>query len=160
GRCGRRCEISPRPTPTATVRRPASSAQTPWQDGRVYARTIVIVEGLSDRAAVEALARRRGLDLAAAGVSVVPIGGGQGIGRFLAQFGPGGIDVRLAGLVDAGEERHFQRALQRAGIGSAQTRDELERLGFFVCQADLEDELIRALGEDHVVEVIAAQGEL
>ena len=33
-------------------------------------------------------------------------------------------------------------------------------VGFFVCVADLEDELIRALGTDAVEEVIAAEGEI
>lgn len=32
--------------------------------------------------------------------------------------------------------------------------------GFFVCAADLEDELVRALGPDRVEQVIADQGEL
>jgi hypothetical protein len=36
----------------------------------------------------------------------------------------------------------------------------MERLGFYVCHADLEDELIRALGADSVEEVVAAQGDL
>ncbi len=43
---------------------------------------------------------------------------------------------------------------------STATRDDLESVGFFVCVADLEDELIRALGPDVVVEIIDAQGEL
>lgn len=38
-------------------------------------RTAVLLEGLSDLAAVEALAARRGRDLAAEGVCVVPMGG-------------------------------------------------------------------------------------
>jgi hypothetical protein len=36
----------------------------------------------------------------------------------------------------------------------------MERLGFYVCDTDLEDELIRALGADSVEQVVAAQGEL
>ena len=36
----------------------------------------------------------------------------------------------------------------------------MERLGFFVCVRDLEDELIRALGAAAVEDVVAAQGEL
>jgi len=36
----------------------------------------------------------------------------------------------------------------------------MERVGFFVCIADLEDELIRCLGTAAVEEVIAAQGDL
>jgi hypothetical protein len=123
-------------------------------------RTVVLVEGISDRLAVEALAARRGRDLGAEGVSVVPIGGAHAIGTFLARFGPGGLDLRLAGLCDAGEERHFQRALERAGLGSNLARADLEALGFFVCVVDLEDELIRSLGAAAVMEVVDAQGDL
>ena len=39
-------------------------------------------------------------------------------------------------------------------------RDDLERLGFYVCVADLEDELIRSLGAAAVERLIAGQGEL
>jgi len=115
---------------------------------------------MSDRFAVEALAERRGRDLAAEGVSVVPIGGAQAIGRFLARFGPEGLDLRLAGLCDSGEEQDFRRGLERAGLGSGLTRAAMERLGFYVCETDLEDELIRALGADGVQKVIEAHGDL
>jgi hypothetical protein len=94
------------------------------------------------------------------GVSIVPIGGAQAIGAFLRRFGPRGLDLRLAGLCDAAEERHFRRGLERAGLGSNLTRADMEALGFFVCDADLEDELIRALGPAGVEEVVAAQGDL
>jgi hypothetical protein len=120
-------------------------------------RTVVLVEGPSDQRAVETLARALGRDLAAEGVSVVPIGGAQAIGGRLAALAR---EVRLAGLCDVGEERHFRRGLERAGLGSGLDRAEMERLGFFVCEADLEDELIRSLGVDAVERVVAAQGEL
>jgi hypothetical protein len=126
----------------------------------VDARAVVLVEGVSDKCAVEALAERRGRDLDAEGVSIVPIGGAQAVGRFLARFGPQGLDVRLAGLCDAGEERDFRRGLERAGLGSDLTRDRMEGLGFYVCDADLEDELIRAFGAEAVVEVVRANGDL
>jgi predicted ATP-dependent endonuclease of OLD family len=87
---------------------------------------VVLVEGISDQRALEALAQRRGRDLDAEGVSIVPIGGAQAIGHFLERFGPRGLDVRLAGLCDAGEERHFRHALERAGLGSDLTRDDME----------------------------------
>jgi hypothetical protein len=123
-------------------------------------RAVVLVEGVSDRAALEALAERRGRDLDAEGVSVVATGGAQAFGRFLAEFGPRGLDLRLAGLYDAAEERDIRRGLERAGFGSKLTRAEIERLGFYVCDADLEDELIRALGAAKVERVIDAQGDL
>jgi hypothetical protein len=123
-------------------------------------RAVVLVEGTSDKLAVETLAERRCRNLKAEGVSVVPIGGAQAIGRFIAQFGPQGLDLKLAGLCDAAEESNFQRGLERAGLGSDLTRADLERLGFYVCVADLEDELIRALGAASVEQVVDAQGDL
>jgi hypothetical protein len=120
----------------------------------------VLVEGISDQVALEVLAERRSRDLDAEGISLVPIGGAQAIGRFLDLFGPAGHDVKVAGLCDAGEEREFQRGLERAGLGSDLTRAEMERLGFYVCDADLEDELIRALGATTVEQLVEAHGDL
>jgi hypothetical protein len=122
--------------------------------------TVVLVEGASDRSAIEALAERRGRDLAAEGVAVVAMGGATNIGTYLRRFGPAGRGLRLAGLCDAGEERGFRRSLDHAGLGSGLGRSDLEALGFFVCVADLEDELIRALGTAATLRVIDAEGEL
>ncbi|MGB6571262.1 MAG: TOPRIM nucleotidyl transferase/hydrolase domain-containing protein, partial [Trebonia sp.] len=124
------------------------------------ARTVVLVEGVSDQIAVETLAGRRGRDLAAEGIVVLPAGGVHGITRYLRQFGPEGTGARLAGLCDAAEEHIVRRGLAAAGIGSAASRAELERLGFSVCVEDLEDELIRAAGPARVTEVFAAHGDL
>ncbi len=123
-------------------------------------RAAVLVEGISDKLALEALAQRRGRHLDAEGVSVVAMGGSKNIGKFLARFGPQGAALRLAGLCDAAEERDFQRGLERAGFGANLGRVDIEALGFYTCVADLEDELIRALGGAAVERVIDAQGEL
>jgi hypothetical protein len=123
-------------------------------------RTVVLVEGVSDKNALEALAKRRDRDLRAEGISVVPIGGAQAIGTVLERLGPHGSNVRLAGLCDAGEEEHFRRALERAGLGSDLTRAHMEALGFYVCVDDLEDELIRSLGAEAIEQVADAQGDL
>jgi hypothetical protein len=123
-------------------------------------RSVVLVEGPSDAAAVEALARREGHDLDAEGVSVVSMGGYGNLARFLDRYGPSGLGVRLAGLYDAPEERHFTRGLARAGFGSDPTRAELEELGFYACDANLEDELARALGPAAMEELLQTQGEL
>ena len=132
--------------------------EDPALDSRLQA--VVLVEGLSDRLALEVLARRRGRDLAADGVAVVAMHGATNLGRHLERYGPGGLNVKLAGLCDAAEEDYFRRALRRAGIDARPSRVGMEALGFFVCTLDLEDELIRALGTDAVERVIAAQGEL
>jgi hypothetical protein len=124
------------------------------------ARAVVLVEGVSDQIAVETLARRRGRDLAAAGIAVLPTGGAGGITRYLRLFGPEGTGARLAGLCDAAEEHLVRRGLAAAGLGSPGSRADLERLGFFVCVQDLEDELIRAAGPALAAEVLAAHGDL
>jgi hypothetical protein len=126
----------------------------------IPSRTVVLVEGISDQLALEALAKRRGRNLDAEGISIVAIGGATNIGGFLNQFGPRGFDVRLAGLCDAAEEGDFRRGLEQAGLGSNLTRADMESLGFYVCVVDLEDELIRSLGAASVERVIDAQGEL
>jgi hypothetical protein len=123
-------------------------------------RAVVLVEGVSDQLALETLAWRHGRDLDAEGVSIVPMGGAHRIRSFLDRFGPHGSTVRLAGLCDEGEERDFQRALELAGLGSNLDRADMERLGFYVCVADLEDELIRALGAALVEHVVDEQGDL
>jgi len=93
--------------------------------------TVVLVEGISDRIALETLAQRRGVD-----VSIVDMGGAHAIKRFLDRYAA----VRVVGLCDARERDVFARA----GI------EEFE-----VCDADLEDELIRALGAERVEEALA-----
>jgi hypothetical protein len=123
-------------------------------------RTVILVEGMSDRLALESLASRRGRDLRVEGVSIIAMGGAKNIGRFLARFRPRGLAVRLAGLCDEAEEPDFRLGLERAGLGSGLSRADMERLGFHVCVEDLEDELIRALGAEPVVKVIEARGEL
>jgi OLD-like protein len=128
--------------------------ETGTMDPESRVRRVVAVEGVSDRSALATLAARTGRDLDAEGVVVVAMGGATNIGHFLDQYGPRGLDVAVAGLCDEGEQGDFRRALGRAGLGT-----DLEQQGFFVCVADLEDELIRSLGVAAAEEVIATQGE-
>ena len=103
------------------------------------ALSIVLVEGITDRVALEAVAARLGIDLAA--VEIVPIGGAQAIRRAAAEY----EGEHVVGLCDAGEERFFRRVLADAT---------------FVCHKDLEDELLRAVGVPRVEELLEAQGDL
>ena len=121
---------------------------------------VILVEGISDQRAVEALATRRGRDLAAESVAIVPIGGAHAIGAALEKFGPRGLDATLAGLCDVGEEHAFRRGLERAGLGANLDRAGMEALGFYVCDTDLEHELVRALGVDAVLRIVDEQREL
>ncbi|MFC5147666.1 TOPRIM nucleotidyl transferase/hydrolase domain-containing protein [Streptomyces aureoversilis] len=133
-----------------------------WADGgsggaaselavRLGVRTAVLLEGPSDLAAVETLAARRGRDLDAEGVCVVPMGGAMSVGRYAGLLGPPGLGLRLAGLCDEGEQRFYDRGLQRAGA---------PKRSFFVCVRDLEEELIRAQGTARVEEIVRAEGDL
>lgn len=123
-------------------------------------RAAVLVEGVSDQVALDALAARHGRSLDAEGIVVIPLGGATNIGRFVHLLGPQGLGVGLAYLCDAGEEGHFSRALEREGLGHDLARADMEPLGFYVCVADLEEELIRSLGTKTVQQVVDAQGDL
>ena len=100
----------------------------------------MLVEGTSDRIALETLAERRGRDLAAEGVAIQAIGGAQAVARALAR----NDGTRVVGLVDAGEAAGFRRTLADV----------------FVCDPDLEGELIRALGANAVLRVVEVNGDL
>jgi hypothetical protein len=125
-------------------------------------RAVVLVEGVSDRVALEVLAQRRGMDLEADGVAVVAMDGITNIGRFLAHYHAYEPAVRIAGLYDDAEERFVRRGLESIGfeLAPGAERASLEALGFFGCSADLEDELIRALGPDEVERLVEAEGQL
>lgn len=122
--------------------------------------TVVLVEGVSDQAAIETLAERRGHVLAAQGAVVVPTGGATNFARYLRILGAPEHGIRLAGLCDAAEERFVRGGLRRAGLGPDLTRDEMEQVGFYVCMDDLEEELIRALGTAVVERILEVQGDL
>jgi len=122
-------------------------------------RTVVLVEGNSDRVALQTLAGRHGRDLAAEGIEVLAMGGITNTRAFASRYGPHGLGVRLAGLYDAGEEAKLRHGLAAAGFGTALEPDGPAALGFYRCTADLEDELIRALGVESVEAVIEAAGE-
>lgn len=112
------------------------------------ATVVVLVEGPSDEVAVRALAERQGRDLAAEGVGIEVVGGAGGFARAVV----GRDGTRFVGLVDVGEVPQANLALDRAGLGG--------RVALHVCDADLEDELIRALGTDAVEAVVRSAGEL
>ncbi|HKV88655.1 MAG TPA: TOPRIM nucleotidyl transferase/hydrolase domain-containing protein [Candidatus Dormibacteraeota bacterium] len=121
--------------------------------------TIVIVEGETDKLALTTAARRLGQDIGAEEVDITPIGGAHAISRVLAALAREPSQVRIAGLCDEGEEDVFRVALEAAGYGSHLSRADLEGLGFFVCSADLEDELIRAVGAPAIDALAELEGD-
>lgn len=122
-------------------------------------RKAILVEGTSDALAVSEFARRHGRDLEAEGIGVLTLGGGGGLAARLTELGPHGRNVPLLGLCDADHEQRWARWLEAAGLGTHPDRTSMERAGFFVCDPDLEGELIRSLGIDRVMHVLAEDGE-
>ncbi|RZE85078.1 TOPRIM nucleotidyl transferase/hydrolase domain-containing protein [Streptomyces albidoflavus] len=118
--------------------------------GRLGVRTAVLLEGLSDLAAVETLAARQGRDLAAEGVCVVQMAGAMNVGRYALTLGPPGLGLRLTGLCDIRERPFYERGFGRAGAPAD---------AVFACSDDLEDELVRALGTARVEELVHAEGD-
>jgi Overcoming lysogenization defect protein-like, TOPRIM domain len=102
---------------------------------------VIAVEGVSDRVVLELLARRRGRDLAAEGIRIAPIGGAHAIPRFVSELPP---RTAVRGLCDANEAYLFRRVLHEV----------------FVCDPDLEGELLRALGVDAVQAIVDRAGDV
>ena len=97
---------------------------------------------------------------AAKASSSVPMGGATNIGSFLDLFGPQRPGRPAGRPVRRGGRAAFPPRPGAGGPGPGPARADLERLGFYVCVADLEDEMIRSLGAAAVERLIAAQGEL
>lgn len=106
---------------------------------------VILVEGPSDVASLRALAASRGLDEHRHGFELVSMGGVTNIRHHLGRLAADHPRVRTAGLCDGPEEHYVARALRAQGL-AVESREDMERLGFFVCDRDLEEEVIRALG--------------
>jgi hypothetical protein len=119
----------------------------------------VLVEGESDAGAVRVLAGIIGCDLGLHHIQICSADGVTNFSRVLSNFLRAHPDARFCGLYDIADERHVRRALANVAIPIA-ADESLESFGFFACVADLEDELIRALGAEAVERVLEAQAEL
>lgn len=116
-------------------------------------RTVVLFEGRSDIAAFQAVARRHGASLA--GLELVELGGITNLRRELsARWSP---PDRMLGLYDAAEEHYVEGVLRDVGMLEA---GDPRSIGFFGCDRDLEDEVIRAAGPDLVLAALEARDEL
>jgi hypothetical protein len=112
----------------------------------VHPAAVILVEGASDRRALEEAARVRGYDLARPPVTVLAMSGITNLAQHLRAVPVG---TRVTGLYDVAERAYVRATLARLG----------RREPFFACDRDLEDELIRALGPDRVLEVIDQVGD-
>jgi predicted ATP-dependent endonuclease of OLD family len=111
-------------------------------------RAVILVEGHSDRIALETLAARLRHDLGAHGVEIVSMSGVTNVSSYLERLA---ASRDVAVMCDTRESPTVRRAADRAGLVDLHVEG---------CVADLEDELIRALGPAAVEQVIEAEGEL
>jgi putative ATP-dependent endonuclease of OLD family len=114
------------------------------------ARSVLLVEGPSDRILVDRVAHLVGIDLNRSGVSIFEMGGSGLFDRAYQIFGPPGFDVRLFGLLDEDARQEWAEAL---GVDPG----DIESGGdYAVCQPDLEGLYVAALGGARVQELLLA----
>ena len=111
---------------------------------------VVLVEGASDRAALDVLACRRDLG---AGIEIRAMGGATNVRRHLTELLSDAVPRQVFGLTDEAEAPYFVRALSVVGVPITSV-DDLAAHGFHTCRRDLEDELIRTLGAERVRAVL------
>ena len=75
---------APTPRGTAPRRAGGDSRRSPRRQASFRGMAVVLVEGITDRIALEAVAAKLGVDLAGDGIEIVPIGGAQAIRRAAA----------------------------------------------------------------------------
>lgn len=124
-----------------------------------FARSVILVEGLSEVYTLAVLAERMGRHFDAEGVAIVNMEGAGGLKTFIGLLGPDGFGLQLAGICDSDKEKDWLAVLRAAGIVTGNSRSALAAGGFYVSDVDLEDELIRASGVPEVEKLIDEEGE-
>jgi putative ATP-dependent endonuclease of OLD family len=130
---------------------------TPLTTEAFFARRVAFVEGITDYQAVRVVAAKLGRNLDAGGVAVVALDGAASLATFLEIMGPRGLDLAVCGICDADYESDWCSYLTAAGLPAA-SRQDLNALGFYVSDRDLEDELVTALGTTAAQMVFANEG--
>lgn len=115
---------------------------------------VVLVEGPSDVAALEAVLASAGLTR---GVEVRSMAGVTKIRTALAAALAQEPTPRVLGLCDEGEVDVVLRAVRAAGLPVENPAD-LSAVGFHTCRGDLEDELIGAVGAAEAVGLLRGLG--
>ena len=103
---------------------------------------VVLVEGTSDAAVIEVLA-----DGVGPGLEIVAMGGVTNAAAHVRRLATRQPTPTVLGLCDLGERRFLERADPRPDA-------------IFVCDRDLEEELIRAVGPERVLAVLGELGDL
>jgi|GEM_PF-888468 len=116
------------------------------------ASTILLVEGVTDRLIVSAVAAKLGIVLDRLGITMYDLDGAKSVNAALELYGSRGFDSRIVGLVD---EDHRIAWAGAFGVDPA----ALETVNVFVCDPSLEGEIIRSLGSTRTLELLVDGGE-
>lgn len=143
-----------RQLPAAAFERDPKWAEHWWVDSALEPLTadrVILVEGISDRILVHAVARLLAIDLDRTGVTVVPLNGAHNFKAAIRLFGPAGFDVPLLGLVDEAEATIPAAALELEV-------DALPAHNVLTCCADLEEEYVTAFGVADTIALLIESG--
>ena len=136
---------------------------TPWVNEGFFANVAVLVEGEEDLAAVLGAARARGLSLESLGISVIPCGGKNNLGRAKAIFTGFGIPVFLIWDSDYGKEGSRpgdnHRLLRLCGEQVDDDRPDRIGQNFSCFKVDLNTTFESELGKELFDELLEKCGE-
>ncbi len=119
-------------------------------------RTVVLFEGVSDRLALTAAARRLGLGIEQ--LDLVDLDGITNLRAVLRELREAVDAPRVLGLYDGAEREYVSRVL--ADLRVIDAGADPEDAGFYGCERDLEHEAIAAAGPELVIDTLRARGEL
>ena len=117
------------------------------------ARSVLAVEGPSDRIVLERVAELTRVDLDRLGIAVFDLDGAKLFPFAYEVFGPAGFDLKLTGLVDEDARETWATAV---GVAPA----ALEAAGYVVCDPDLEGVYIDTLGIGTVIAMLLASPQM
>jgi len=122
-----------------------------WWRSRILepltANKVILVEGVSDRILLEAVASQLHIDLDRLGIHVFELDGSGGFVTAHELLGQPGFGLRLLGVVDEAEAADWSNAI---GIPIA----DLEVAGYRICRPDLEGEYLASLGAQQVLSIL------
>jgi putative ATP-dependent endonuclease of OLD family len=129
--------------------------QAHWWSPRLLealtARQVVVVEGVSDRILVEAVARAIGMGLDRCGVVVFELDGADKFPNVYRLLGPDGFHIPVVGLVDDKEQGKWLGAFggkPKNVVGSQ----------LWISTPDIEDEYCRGIGSAKVAKILIDAG--
>lgn len=110
-------------------------------------RSLILVEGPSEEIITRRVAELRGINLDREDISIVSLGAANNFPNAYNLFGPNGFNIAVSSLVDKAEAHLLASTL---GVNE----DQLATNNVVICDADLENEYIRALGSARTVELL------